>query len=151
MVVVVLDDLMTQTGGDKRISDISTKGSHHRNLSVIYMAQNIFHQGRGTSSITLNANNIVLFKSPRDKQHISALARQVNVPWTCLRIYEKLWRSNKVSTGYLVLDLKSTTNNKHRLKSNVLSEENIAVKNIWTTILESDRLNNNPSPITNID
>ena len=90
MVVVVLDDLMTQTGGDKRISDISTKGSHHRNLSVIYMAQNIFHQGRGTSSITLNANNIVLFKSPRDKQHISALARQVNVPWTCLRIYEKL-------------------------------------------------------------
>ena len=43
--LIVLDDLMTQSRGDKRIADLFTKGSH-RNLSVIYIVQNIFHQGR---------------------------------------------------------------------------------------------------------
>ena len=62
--LIVLDDLMTQSGGDKRIADLFTKGSHHRNLSVIYVVQNIFHQGRETRNISRNAHYIVLFKSP---------------------------------------------------------------------------------------
>ncbi len=43
--LIVLDDLMAQFGKDKRIADLFTRGSHHRNLSVIYIVQNIFHQG----------------------------------------------------------------------------------------------------------
>ena len=35
--LIVLDDLMTQSGGDRRIADLFTKGSHHQNLSVIYV------------------------------------------------------------------------------------------------------------------
>ena len=76
--LIVLDDLMTQSGGDKRIADLFTKGSHHRILTVIYVVQNIFHQGRETRNISLNGHYIVLFKSPWDKQHISVLVRQVN-------------------------------------------------------------------------
>jgi hypothetical protein len=33
--LIVLDDLMAQSGKDKRISDLFTKGNHHRNLSII--------------------------------------------------------------------------------------------------------------------
>jgi hypothetical protein len=73
--LMVLDDLMAQSGKDKRIADLCTKGSHHRNLSIIYSVQNIFHQGKEMRNISLNANYIVLFKSPRDKQQISMLAR----------------------------------------------------------------------------
>jgi hypothetical protein len=69
---------MPQSGKDKRISDLFTKGSHHRNLSIIYIVQNIFHQGKEMRNIRLNAHYIVLFKSPRDKQQISMLARQIN-------------------------------------------------------------------------
>jgi hypothetical protein len=47
-------------------------------LSIIYIAQNIFHQGKEMRNISLNANCIVLFKSPSNKQQISMLARQVN-------------------------------------------------------------------------
>ena len=50
--LIVLDDLMAQSGEDKHIADIFTKGSHHRNLSVIYIVQNIFHQGRETRNIS---------------------------------------------------------------------------------------------------
>ena len=76
--LIVLDDLMAQSSKDKRIADLFTKGSHHRNLSIIYIVQNIFHQGKETRNISLNAHYIVLFKSPRDKPQISMLARQVN-------------------------------------------------------------------------
>ena len=64
---------MAQSGADKRISDLLKKGSHHRNLSVIYIVENIFHEGRESRNISLNAHYIVLFKSPQDKQQISVL------------------------------------------------------------------------------
>ena len=50
---------------------------HHRNLSTIYIVQNIFHQGKVMRNISLNAHYIVLFKSQdsTDKQQISMLAR----------------------------------------------------------------------------
>ena len=75
--LIVLDDAMTQSGRDKRIADLFTKRSHHRNLSVICVVNSIFHQGKETRNISLNAHYIVLFKSPWDKQQISVLARQV--------------------------------------------------------------------------
>ena len=61
--LIVLDDLMAQSGKEKRIADLFTRGSHHRNLSVIYIVQNIFHQGKEMRNISLNAHYIVLFKS----------------------------------------------------------------------------------------
>ena len=76
--LIVLNDLVAQSGKDKRIADLFTKGSHHQNLSVIYIVQNIFHQGKERRNVSLNAHYIVLFKSPRDKQKISMLARQIN-------------------------------------------------------------------------
>ena len=38
---IVFDDLMNQSKRDKRIANLFTNGSHHRNLSVIYIVQNI--------------------------------------------------------------------------------------------------------------
>ena len=49
-----MDDLMAQSSKDKRIADLFTKGSHHRNLSIIYIVQNIFHQGKEIRNISLN-------------------------------------------------------------------------------------------------
>jgi hypothetical protein len=107
--LIRLDDLMAQSGKDKRIADLFTKGSHHRNLSIIYIVQNIFHQGKEMRNISLNAHYIVLFKSPRDKQQIFMLARQINPG----RVQEYM-RSYEDATsrphGYLMLDLKTTNN-----------------------------------------
>ena len=91
LIMIVLDDLMAQSSKDKRIADLFTKGSHHRNLSIIYIVQNIFHQGKEMRNISLNAHYIVLFKSPRDKQQISMLTRQVISKYReSTRIYEEL-------------------------------------------------------------
>ncbi len=75
--LIVLDDLMAQSGKDKRIANLFTRESNHRNFSV-YIVQNIFHQRKKMRNISLNVYSIVFFKSPRDKQQVSMLARQVN-------------------------------------------------------------------------
>ena len=98
--LIVLDDLMTQSGRDRRIADLFTKGSHHKNLSVIYIVQNIFHQGRETRDISLNTHYIILFKSPRDKQQISMLARQITPDrfQEYMNTYEEATSRNRLPT-----------------------------------------------------
>ena len=58
---------MDQPVGDKRIDNLFTKGSDHRNLPVVYIVQNTSHQAKESRNINgLNARYIVLFVSPRD-------------------------------------------------------------------------------------
>ena len=72
-----MDDQMIEAGKDNRIVNLFTKGSHHRNLSVIYIVQNLLHQGKGNRSISLNSHYLVLFKNPRDKLQLLTLAKQM--------------------------------------------------------------------------
>ena len=64
----------------------------------------------------------MLFKSPRDKQQISMFARQVNPGrmQEFMRCYED---ATSRPHGYLMLDLKPTTDDQQRLKTNVLPGE----------------------------
>lgn len=115
--LLIIDDLMRESDG--RIVDIFTKGSHHRNLSVFYITQNLFHQGKGQRDISLNANYIIYFKNPRDKTQIRYLARQV-YPENSLFVEEAYKDATKNPHGYLMIDLKQTTDDKHRFKTNIL-------------------------------
>ena len=49
--LIVIDDQMIEAGKDNRIVNLFTKGSHHRDLNVIYIVQNLFHQGKGNRTI----------------------------------------------------------------------------------------------------
>jgi len=56
--LVILDDLLNDVYS-KQVCDLFTKGSHYRNISVILVTQNLFHQGRFYRGISLNAHYIV--------------------------------------------------------------------------------------------
>ena len=117
--IIVIDDQMIEAGKDNRIVNLFTKGSHHRNLSVIYIVQNLFHQGEGNRSISLNSHYLMLFKNPRDKLQILTLAKQMYPGRTdfFLKQYEEAVRRPH---GYLLIDLKTTTQDDCRLRTNVL-------------------------------
>ena len=70
-----MDDLMTNT--DDRVVDIFTKISHHRNLSVVYLTQNLFYKNKQTRTLSLNSHYIVLFKNAGDATQVANLARQM--------------------------------------------------------------------------
>ena len=51
--LVVIDDMMHEPSNDPRITSLFTKGSHHRNLSVSFILQNIFHCGKELRDMSL--------------------------------------------------------------------------------------------------
>lgn len=112
--LLIIDDLMRESDG--RIVDIFTKGSHHRNLSVFYITQNIFHQGRGQRDISLNSSYIIYFKNPRDRTQIRHLARQV-FPENSKFVEEAYNDATSEAHGYLMIDLKQNTNDICRFKT----------------------------------
>ena len=54
--VLVLDDLMEGGGQDKRVLYLFTKDSHHRNITVLYLTQNLFPPGKFSETIDRNAH-----------------------------------------------------------------------------------------------
>jgi len=76
LTLIVLDDLMDSAYSTK-VSQLFTKGSHYRNISLVLSTQNLFHQGPSSRDISLNSKYIVVFKNPRYKTQIVHLARQV--------------------------------------------------------------------------
>lgn len=134
--LIVIDDQMTETGNDKRIVNLFAKGSHHRNLSVIYMVQNIFHQGKVNRDISLNCHYLVIFKNPRDKLQILNLARQM-YPGKTEYFLEKYEQAVSRPFGYLFIDLKTTTQDNCRLRTNVFpGEEKEQEKNVPEELLQ---------------
>ena len=113
---------MIEAGKDNGIVNLFTKASYHWNLSVIYIVQNLFHQGKGNRSISLNSHYLVLFKNPRDKLQIWTLPKQMYPGRTdfFLKQYEKAVRR---PYGYLLIDLKTITQDDCRLRTNVLPGE----------------------------
>ena len=114
--LVIIDDLMRESSSSDAIVDLFTKGSHHKNLSVILISQNLFHQGRGQRDISLNANYIVIFKNPRDRAQIRHLARQV-YPDDPKFLEEAYYDSTSRPHGYLLLDLKQSTPDEYRFRT----------------------------------
>ena len=120
--LIVFDDQMIDASKDKRIVNLFTRSSHNRNLSVIYIVQNLFHQGKGSHSISLNSHYLVLFKNPRDKLQILTLAKQMYPRQTDF-ILKQHEEAVKIPFGYLLIDLKTTTQDNCPVRTNVLGEE----------------------------
>ena len=120
--LIVFDGQMIDVSKDKRIVNLFTRSSHNRNLSVIYIVQNLFHQGKGSHSISLNSHYLVLFKNPRDKLQILTLAKQMYPRQTDF-ILKQHEEAVKRPFGYLLIDLKTTTQDNCPVRTNVLGEE----------------------------
>ena len=51
--LIVLDDLMTQCSNDPCVADLFMRGSRHREISVLYLTQNVFPPGKLSRTISL--------------------------------------------------------------------------------------------------
>ena len=121
--VVIIDDLMNET--NRSVTDLFTKGSHHRNISVMYIAQNLFNKGKEYRTISLNSHYIV-FKNPRDSSQIIRLAKQAYTSRP--KIAQQAFAdATSDPYGYLLFDFKQSTPEKFRLRSKIFPDENRVV------------------------
>ena len=118
--LVVIDDLLAET--DARVTKIFTKGSHHRNTSVIFISQNLFDKNKENRTITLNSHYLVLFKSPRDAQQVEHLARQM-YPGKVKYMREAFADATAQPFSYLLIDLKPDTPEDLRLRTKIFPGE----------------------------
>jgi len=119
--LLILDDLLNEAYSDK-VCDLFTKGSHHRNVSVILVTQNLFHQGRKCRDISLNAKYVVALKNVRDRNQFSFLARQV-YPENSDSLYRAYLDATSRPHGYLILDFAQDTDDRVRFRTNVFPDE----------------------------
>lgn len=120
--LLCIDDLMAEAGSSQEIANMYTRGSHHRNLSVLLLAQNLFANGKFARTISLNSHYIVLFKAPRDASQITTLAAQM-YPGKTHVLRSAYDDATKEAHGYLLLDLKQNTSDQLRLRTSVLPNE----------------------------
>ena len=91
--ILILDDQMDEAGDSKTLSKLLTKGSHHRNLTVIYLVQNVFKHSKSQRTVSLNSHYNVVFCNRRDSNQLRTLAYQMcpdNARWSLdvvLRLY----------------------------------------------------------------
>ena len=119
--LIVLDDLQTEASKNAQVCALFTRG-RHLNFSVIYLSQNLFHQGKYSRDMTLNLDYIVLLKNPRDLSQIKTLGQQMYphskhfLPWA----YNDAVNNEEYS--HLVLDLKPYTDNSLRVRSKIFEQ-----------------------------
>ena len=73
--MIVVDDHMSDV--NQLVADIFTKISHHRNISVLHLTQNLFDKNKYARTISLNSHFLVLFKNCRDVGQFALFARQM--------------------------------------------------------------------------
>ena len=120
--LLIIDDLMTRFQNDDRLTRLFSVGSHHRNLSIIFIVHNLFSQGKEMRTLSLNTHYIVLFKNPRDRLQISVLARQMYAN-NARFLMEAYHDATKQAYGYLLIDLKPTTDEALRVRTGILPDD----------------------------
>ncbi len=121
--LLILDDLQTQISESKEMATVFTIISHHLCISVIYLCQNINHQGRAARDISLNCHYLVLFNSKRDKLQISHLARQIfpGQNQFLMQAYENAVVSR--DHGYILIDLHPLSKREYMVRTDIFPGE----------------------------
>lgn len=104
---------------DGRIVDIFTKGSHHHNLSLMFITH-ILPRDRVMRNIYLRSHNIICFKNPSNRVHYNYLVRQLQTNNTkCIQ--EEYWYGTKNAHEHSLYDLKQDTVERYRKRTKIFS------------------------------
>ena len=133
--LIVFKDFMTEAKCDQCVAVLFTKGSNHRNLSVIYLTQNLFPQGKVCRDIALNTQYLVLFNNPIDRQQVATLAKRI-YPSSSASFMRRFEETKSRPYGYLVVDLKASTPERDCLHTNIF-EANLAIEE-WQRVLNRE-------------
>ena len=118
--LIVIDDLMNELADDVKMGNLFTKGSHHLNINVIFITQNLFHKGKQMRNISLSSHYIILMKNPRDRCQIDVLGRQMKKQRALQEAFED---ATKGPYGYLLVDFRQDTPEKLMLRSKIFPIE----------------------------
>ena len=102
--LLILDDLMSECGNDPEVTKLFTRGSHHLNVSMINIVQNLFHQSKESWTVSLN------------RFMVEAYADATSQPYS-----------------YLFIDLKPNCPEEWRLRTGIFPGDTMYAYAYWIT------------------
>lgn len=121
---LIIDDYMLECSESSEVQKLFTQYVHYRNLSAIYIVQNLFAQGKLCRTISLNTNYLILFKKPCDANQVMLLGRQM-YPSNVKHFMECYQDATSLPYGYLMIDYKAKTPDQYRLRIGLFSERQV--------------------------
>ena len=118
--LLIIDDLMQET--NETVSKLFTRVSHHKNVSVVYLTQNLFNNNKHNRTISLNAHYMILFKNVRDATQVHCLARQM-FPKNSEAMMQGYKDATGKPYGYLFVDLTQSMDDRYRLRTKIFPGE----------------------------
>lgn len=99
-----------------------TKHSHDRNITLLYLCQEVFPPGKFAKSISWNTHYILAFKNPREQLGMrNLLLQSYHQEWQhVMEVYR--WETKR-PFGYLTLDCRQANRDIFRIVSRLLKEE----------------------------
>ena len=117
--IVVLDDLMMDAADSLEIAHMMCVGSHHYNMTVIHLLQNVFQKGKSMRTASLNCHYFILFRSYRDVLQIQTLGKQI-FPGQLKYFMDVYNKATTQKYSYLLIDLNPHTDKTYQLRTNIL-------------------------------
>jgi hypothetical protein len=122
--LLIIDDQMEEAGSTKTLKNLFTKGSHHKNLTIMYLLQNMYNSGSSQRTASLNTHYNVVFKNPRDASQFRCMASQMH-PGDFYWLINAFNDATSRPYGYLVLDHHPQSDDDQRVVTNILPGETI--------------------------
>ena len=124
--LIIIDDMQITALHDPFIANLFCRESHHKNLSLFLLLQNLFHQGKYARDISLNSHYFILFKNPRDCQQIRYLGTQLVIRKKLRSAYED---ATLLPFTYLLIDLSPKSDSTYMLRSHIFLSEDTVIHN----------------------
>ena len=122
--LIVIDDMISEL--NSQIETMFIRGSHHLDMSICLITQNIFSRVKSFRNLSLNAHYLVCFKQPRDASQIMHLAKQF-CPRNTKYVIDAFYKATQEPFGYLLFDFRQTTPEILRLRTKIFPGENLVV------------------------
>lgn len=117
--IIVLDDLLDESKNSKDVTEMFTRGAHHKDCFIIFITQNLFPPGKESRTRSLNTHYYAIFKNPRDRSQFANFARQV-APGTSKSLIEAFIDATREPHGYLFIDFTQNCKEEYRFRGNIL-------------------------------
>ena len=124
--VIVIDDLFQEAAKQTDFNNLFTKIARHRGVTVIFITQNMFHQGGQHRTRNLNVHYLVLFKNPRDQTAVDYIARQA-FPHNRSYLIDAYHDATAKPHGYLLIDFTQQCPDDMRVRTDIFNTKGVHV------------------------
>ena len=123
--VIVIDDFASELKNSTALTNLYTKGSHHRGITVIQILQTLFLQSKEARTRSLNIHYLALMRQTRDISQVRHLARQITSSETGRRAFLDAYEDavSQRSYAYLLITFHPKAPRELLLRTNIFPDD----------------------------